>query len=78
MNESPIKKLGKMLTSKNLQEVCIAAELWQEYEKNLSSISIKNHDFDSILEKKIKIKERLKTVPNTPFLENHYINNNFF
>ena len=40
-----------MLTSNNLKEVCIAAELWQEYEKNLSSIAIKNHDFDSILEK---------------------------
>ena len=51
-DQSPIKKLGNMLTSNNLKEVCIAAELWQEYEKNLSSISIKNHDFDSILEKK--------------------------
>ena len=77
-DQSPIKKLGNMLTSNNLKEVCIAAELWQEYEKNLSSIAIKNHDFDSILEKKIKPKERLKTLPNTPFLENHYINNNFF
>ena len=46
--------------------------------KNLSSIAAKNHDFNSILEKKIKPSERLKTLPNTPFLENHYINNNFF
>ena len=75
---SPIEKLGKMLTSKSLEEVCIAAELWQEYEKSLSSISIETHNFSRILEKKINLNERLKNIPNTPFLENHYIKNRFF
>ena len=32
--DNPIKKLGKMLESKNLKKVCIAAELWQR-EQNL-------------------------------------------
>ena len=40
-----------MLTSKNLKDVCVAAELWQEYEKNLSSINAKNFNFNLILEK---------------------------
>ena len=75
---SPIEKLGKMLTSKSLEEVCIAAELWQEYEKSFSSISIETHNFSRILEKKINLNERLKNIPNTPFLENHYIKNRFF
>ena len=77
-DQNPIKKLGKMLESKNLKDVCIAAELWQEFEKNLSSINAKNHNFNLILEKKTNISERLKNIPNTPFLENHYIKHNFF
>ena len=56
-----------MLESKNLKDVCVAAELWQEFEKNLSSIDAKNHNFNLILEKKTDISERLKTIPNTPF-----------
>ncbi|MDC3024191.1 alpha/beta hydrolase [Alphaproteobacteria bacterium] len=78
LDQSPIKKLGRMLTSKYLKDICIAAELWQEYEKNLSSISSKSYDFKSILEKKTNLNLRVKTIPNTPFLENHYIKNNFF
>ena len=77
-NQSPIKKLTNMLNSNILTDVCIAAELWQEYEKNLSSINIKQHDFTAILKRKINIKERFKNIPNTPFLESHYIKNNFF
>ena len=40
-DQNPIKKLGNMLESKNLKDVCVAAELWQEFEKNLSSIDAK-------------------------------------
>ena len=67
-----------MLLSKNLRDVCIAAELWQEYEKTLSSINIKSFNFKRILENKTNDLEWFKSVPNTPFLENHYINNHFF
>ena len=77
-DQNPIKKLGKMLLSKNLRDVCIAAELWQEYEKTLSSINIKSFNFKRILENKTNDLEWFKSVPNTPFLENHYINNHFF
>ncbi len=77
-NDNPIKKLGNMLTSKNKIDTCIAAELWQEYEKNLSSIKSKKHDFLTILNKDTNIQERYLKAPNTPFLENHYIHNHFF
>ncbi len=77
-NSNPIENLGKMLESKNLKEACIAAELWQEYEKNLSSIKSFNYDFNIILNKKLDELERFKKAPNTPFLENYYIKNNFF
>ncbi|MEC8100376.1 MAG: alpha/beta fold hydrolase [Pseudomonadota bacterium] len=76
--DNPIIKLGKMLESKKLEDKCIAAELWQEYEKNLSSINATDHDFKSILKNNIGHEERYRKVPNTPFLENHYIKNNFF
>ncbi|MBF97119.1 MAG: prolyl aminopeptidase [Pelagibacterales bacterium] len=78
INDNPIISLGKMLESKNLKKVCIAAELWQEYEKNLSTIKPVKYDFKEILNKECDELERLKKAPNTPFLENHYIKNNFF
>ena len=48
---SPIKKLGKMLESKNLKDICIAAEFGRNM-KNLSSINSKDHDFKIILNKR--------------------------
>ena len=77
-DENPTIKLGKMLESKNISDKCIAAELWQEYEKNLSSINSLEHDFESIVKNKIYNLDRLEKTPNTPFLENHFIKNNFF
>ena len=46
--------------------------------ENLSSINATDHDFKSILKNNIGQEERYRKVPNTPFLENHYIKNNFF
>ena len=78
IDENPIKKLGEMLESPDLRIASIGAELWQEYEKNLSSIISFDHDFKSILNKEEKDKDRYERSPNTPFIENHYIKNNFF
>ena len=76
--ENPISKLSKMLESCNPKVAAIAAELWQEYEKNLSSIKPSAYDFNLILNKNTEEFSRLKNAPNTPFLENHYIKNKFF
>ena len=78
IDANPIESLGKMLESSNLEKVCIAAELWQEYEKNLSTIKSLNFNFNIILKKEDDVSDRFKKAPNTPFLENYYIKNNFF
>ena len=78
VDENPIKKLGKMLESSDLKIASIGAELWQEYEKNLSSIKSFDYNFKAILNKKESNRERYNKAPNTPFIENHYIKNNFF
>tara|TARA_B100001248_G_C27395594_1_gene465307 strand:- start:993 stop:1952 length:960 start_codon:yes stop_codon:yes gene_type:complete len=76
--ENPIIRLGKMLESTDTKKSCIAAELWQEYERNLSTIKSLNFDFKVILNRNNEEKDRFENVPNTPFLENHYIKNSFF
>ncbi len=78
INANPIESLGKMLESSNLRKVCIAAELWQEYEKNLSTIKFSDYNFNIILSKEHDELDRFKKAPNTPFLENYYIKNKFF
>ena len=76
--ENPIISLGKMLESSDTKKSCIAAELWQEYERNLSTIKSLNFDFKVILNRNDDEKGRFENTPNTPFLENHYIKNSFF
>ena len=77
-DESPIEKLGKMLSCKSLEKFVLQLSYGKNMKNALSSISIKNHNFKVILEKKINLNERFKNIPNTPFLESHYIKNRFF
>tara|TARA_B100000963_G_C22607697_1_gene663408 strand:- start:453 stop:1412 length:960 start_codon:yes stop_codon:yes gene_type:complete len=76
--QNPIKKLGEMLDSKNKKKNCIARELWGEYEKNLSTITAKDHDFNKIINNTEFCDERYLKAPNTPLIEWHYIKNKFF
>ena len=78
INQNPIFKLGKMLESKNPKQYCLAADLWQAYERSLSTIQDINCDFDSILKNNNFTKKRIEKLPNTPFLEWHFIKNDFF
>ena len=77
-NTSPIVKLGKMLENKKPQQYCLAAEIWQEYERCLSTSQNTTFNLNSIINNKDFSKKRIKNIPNTPFLEWHYIKNNFF
>ena len=72
---NPIFALGKMLQSKNNQTRSLGANLWLAYESNLSSIQFNYNSFNEVLSNSIK---KTKLIPNTPFLEWHYIKNNFF
>ncbi len=74
---NPIYKLGKMLESKDLETYGLAAKLWLEYEGSLASINSNDNVFE-YLNKNRKRKLNLESLPNTPFLEWHYIKNNFF
>lgn len=76
--QNPIPSLGKMLDSKSLKKKCLAAELWLEYEGSLSTLESKENRIESILKNKDYSDRRLKNLPNTPFIEWHYIKNNFF
>ena len=64
-----------MLESKNYKIRSKAAQLWLIYESNLSSIKF---NFTEINDELMKYKKNKKDLPNTPFLEWHYIKNNFF
>ncbi len=75
---NPIYLLGKLLDSKDVKDRCIGAELWLEYESNLSTLENKENKIKKILEDKIFTKTRINSLPNTPFMEWHYIKNNFF
>ena len=75
---SPINILGKMLESKDVKERALASELWLEYEGNLSTLSYEGDNIKSIFENKNFTQKRLNSLPNTPFMEWHYIKNNFF
>ena len=76
--QNPIPALGKMLDSQSSKKKCLAAELWLEYEGNLSTLESKENRIESILRNKDYSDRRLKNLPNTPFIEWHYIKNNFF
>ena len=78
LDSNPVYKLGKMLESQDPEQFCLAAELWQEYERCLSSIDIKDYNFSKIYKNIDFSHQRVKRLPNTPFLEWHYIKNNFF
>ncbi len=69
---NPIYTLGRMLESNDNKKKMLAASLWIAYESNLSTINFKykNLNIDNI--------EDIKNLPNTPFMEWHYIKNNFF
>ena len=56
-----------MLESSDTKKSCIAAELWQEYERNLSTIKSLNFDFKVILNRNNEEKDRFENAPNTPF-----------
>ena len=71
---NPIFTLGKMLENKNKKTRNLAAELWLAYESNLSTIEFNYNSFKKIFSNLNKKKK----LPNTPFLEWHYIKNNFF
>ena len=72
---NPIFALGKMLESKNNQTRNLGANLWLAYESNLSTIKFNYNSFNKVLSNSIN---ETKLIPNTPFLEWHYIKNNFF
>ena len=72
---NPIFTLGKMLESENQKIRNLGANLWLAYESNLSTIKFSYDSFNKILSKSNKNNNIL---PNTPFLEWHYIKNNFF
>ena len=72
---NPIFALGKMLENKNEKIRILGANLWLAYESNLSTIQFNYNTFNEVLSNRGKKKEIL---PNTPFLEWHYIKNNFF
>ena len=66
------------LISKYYDEICVKNSkihswIWHDYERILSQINPDN----SIFEEKKKIEERVG-LPNSPFMELHYIKNNFF
>ena len=75
---SPINVLGNMLESKNVNKRILGAELWLEYEGNLSTLHYEGDNIKRIFENKNFTKKRLNSLPNTPFMEWHYIKNNFF
>ena len=69
---------AKDLISKYYDEICVKNSkihswIWHDYERILSQINPDN----SIFEEKNKIEERVG-LPNSPFMELHYIKNNFF
>ena len=66
-------KLGKMLESKKRKDRVVSSILWEKYERTLSVLDPGKINLHEI--KKIKEKKKL---PNSPFLEWHYIKNNFF
>ena len=75
-DENPIFKLGEMLESKNQNTIGMASALWLDFESKLASINASNSlsNFSGRNYKNINS----KNLPNTPFLEWHYIKNNFF
>ncbi len=72
---NPIFTLGKMLESKNEKTRNLGADLWLAYESNLSTIEFNYSSFNKVLS---NFNKKKKKIPNTPFLEWHYIKNNFF
>ena len=75
---SSIANNAKDLISKYYEEIClknskIHSWIWHDYERILSQINPDNSHF----EEKEKIEERVG-LPNSPFMELHYIKNNFF
>tara|TARA_E500000178_G_scaffold173083_1_gene172314 strand:+ start:429 stop:1379 length:951 start_codon:yes stop_codon:yes gene_type:complete len=75
-NISPIYKLGEMLESNNSSLQSLGSRLWQAFEASLASINSENYDFKNL--KKNQNFDTAEDLPNTPFLEWHYIKNNFF
>ncbi len=69
---------AKNLISKYYEEICVKNSkihswIWHDYERILSQINPDN----SFFEEKEKIEKRVG-LPNSPFMELHYIKNNFF
>ena len=48
---------------------------WETFQDQIKSF---DYNFKAILNKKESNRERYNRAPNTPFIENHYIKNNFF
>ena len=72
---NPIYVLGPMLENKDKKIKSLAAHLWLAYESNLSTIKFNYKNLDDI---KFNIGKKETKLPNTPFIEWHYIKNNFF
>ena len=74
--ENPIYYLGKRLEDKDPNIFIPAAKAWGAYESSLSTININTIELPDTLNNYIAKKN--ETYPNTPFMEWHYIKNNFF
>ena len=72
---NPIYIIGPMLESKNNKVRSLAARIWLAYESNLSTIKFNYKNLEDI---KSNIERKETVLPNTPFIEWHYIKNNFF
>jgi len=72
---NPIYIIGPMLESKNNKVRSLAARIWLAYESNLSTIKFNYKNLEDI---KFNIERKETVLPNTPFIEWHYIKNNFF
>ncbi len=68
--------LGSKLESSVLEEAIPAARIWGAYESALSSIDFNKDDTFNISD--FNKVGNTEVYPNTPFLEWHYIKNNFF
>lgn len=74
--QEPIPAFGELLENPDPQIHLAASEVWGQFERTLSSLVPVEINWPSTLP--IKGRRELAAVPNTPFIEWHYIKNNWF
>ena len=74
--QNPIQAFGTLLENPDPSVHLGAAEAWSQFERGLSSLVPAPTNFPSALSTEVKRVEG--TTPNTPFLEWHYIKNDWF